>query len=150
MGWEEQSAIFAACGLCGVLIGIGADGYRAWQSAVHLRRRSIILLDCLLWCVLAVLVCSLMLTLNGGDMRSYVFLALMVGYLIYRRLAGTRIVRLWLWCAKAVRTVWRIARRILAAICLPLGWCLSMASSLVRIIIRQMPKIRKSPPEQKS
>lgn len=150
MGWEEQGTIFAACSLCGAAIGIGADGYRAWQSAARVSRMTVNIIDCLLWCALAALVFCLMLALNGGDMRSYVFLALVLGYLVYRRLVGQRIVRLWLWCAKAVCTVCRCLRRIITLLCLPLRWCLRVAVGLVRCIRRWLAKMRKSPPEEKS
>ena len=150
MGWEEQGLIFAVCSLCGALVGIGADGYRAWQSAVRSHRSIVTALDCLFWCVLAALVCALMLVMNGGDMRLYVFLALALGYLVYRHLVGTRIVRLWLWFARAVMNVCRCLRRVIITLCLPLAWCLRIVMRLARRIRRWLNKLRKSPPDEKS
>ncbi len=150
MSWEEQGIIFAACCLCGAAIGIGADGYRAWQSAVRTKRITTTVLDCLLWCAFASLVFALMFIMNGGDMRSYVFLALITGYLGYRRAAGERIVRLWLWCARAVRTVLRFLRRIIITICLPIRVCFRAFVGLVRRIARLLTLMRKSPPEEKN
>ena len=146
MGWEEQGSVFAVCCLAGAFIGIGADGYRAWQMSRHTTRSVMIMLDCLLWCVLAVLVCVLMLRMNGGDMRSYVFLALAVGYLVYRQLVGQRIVRLWLSCARTVRSIFRWAWRVLVVLCLPVRWCLRA----MRWLIRRVTPKRKSPPSEKS
>ena len=150
MGWEEQGIIFAACCLCGAAVGIGADGYRAWQSAVRTKRMTMTVLDCLLWCALAALVFALMLIMNGGDMRSYVFLALAVGYFVYRRAVGTRIVRLWVQSARAVRTICRCLRRIIIPLSLPLRWCLRMLVGLGRRIARLLTPKRKSPPEEKN
>lgn len=150
MGWEEQGTIFAVCSLFGVLVGIGADGYRAWQTAIRKDRKVVAVLDCLLWCVLAAFVCVLMVFLNGGDMRSYVFLALVVGYFVYRRLVGDRIIRLWLWCACAVQTVCRRAWRILTVLCAPLRWCMRIADSMVRWLLGRLAVMRKSPPDEKS
>ena len=146
MGWEEQGTVFAVCCLFGALIGIGADGYRAWQTAMHTDRSVTTVLDCLLWCALAVLVCVLMLCMNGGDIRAYIFLALAVGHLIYRKLVGRRVVRSWLWCARMVRTVFRRAWRIFVMLCLPVRWCLHS----VRWLVGRITPKRKSPPDEKS
>jgi len=146
MGWEEQGIIFGICSLCGMLVGIGADGYRAWQSAVRYRRTTVIMLDLFLWCVLAVLVWSLMLVLNGGEIRLYVFLALLTGYLIYRRMAGTHITGAWLWCARTICRIYRCVRRVINTLCLPLRWGLRTA----RRIMRRLTMMRKSPPDEKS
>ncbi len=150
MGWEEQGTIFAVCSLTGVLVGIGTDGYRAWQTAMRKDRKFVVVLDCLLWCVLAALVCSLMLVLNGGEMRSYVFLALLTGYLVYRRAAGTRITGAWLWCARTVCRLCRWVWRIITVLCLPLGWCLRTAARSVRWLGGWLMPKRKSPPDEKS
>lgn len=150
MGPEEQAIIFGAGVVCGVVGGIGADAYRAWKGMVRMKPVATAALDCLCWCVLAAFVCALLLFLNGGDLRSYFFLALMLGYAVYRRIAGMRIVGLWRWWARLILQSGRWLCRLLAVLCLPLRFLIRKAMVLLRWLTKWLKPKRNLPPEEKT
>lgn len=94
MDIEEQLIYFFIWLVCGMGIGSIVDGYRAWLIARR-NRKYVFEWDCAAWCALAVGIFLVSFYLNGADIRIYFFLALGGGYLVYRRIFGSRIVRLW-------------------------------------------------------
>lgn len=134
---DPQVILFGAGIVCGITSGIGADGYRAWRSAVRIGGGLSIAADCLCWCVLAAFVSALLFYLNGGEVRFYFFAALLCGYGCYRYAAGDRIVRLWLSLCRGVRAAVR-------AVCKPIAVIILSCGRLLRYLKR------KSPPENKN
>ncbi|MBO5244684.1 MAG: spore cortex biosynthesis protein YabQ [Selenomonadales bacterium] len=140
---DSQVIIFGAGIVGGIVSGIGADGYRAWRSAVRSGHRATVVSDCLCWCVLAACLSALLFYLNGGEVRSYFLAALLIGYLCYRYLAGDRIVHLWWQTMRLVRRICRGLQAAAKTVCMPIAVILRWCGHLLG-----RPR-RKSPPEDK-
>ena len=77
--------IQAFCGT--LLLGIGAGLiFQYYQTAIRLarlRKYALYVVDLALWIVMIGIIFAAMFFINGGEMRIYVLLALLIGILIY-------------------------------------------------------------------
>lgn len=150
MGTEQQAVIFGAGIVCGIIGGLGADGYRVWRSAVRIGRTAAVTADCLCWCVLAAVVAALLFYLNGGEMRSYFFAAMLIGYIGYRYAAGDRVVRSYRYLTGMMHRAFRMVWIVLGIVTAPLFAALRCIAVLGRWLKRMLIPKRKSPPEDKN
>ncbi len=67
----------------GVLIGVILDTYRVLKARFRLRGWVVSLVDFLYWAVSAALVFSLLLWSNWGELRFYIFVAVLTGFFLY-------------------------------------------------------------------
>ncbi|MDD3853907.1 MAG: spore cortex biosynthesis protein YabQ [Syntrophomonadaceae bacterium] len=77
--------IQAFCGT--LLLGIGAGLiFQYYQTVIRLarlRKYALYIVDLTLWIVMIAIIFAAMFFINGGEMRIYVLLALLIGMLIY-------------------------------------------------------------------
>ncbi|MDO4540935.1 MAG: spore cortex biosynthesis protein YabQ [Syntrophomonadaceae bacterium] len=78
-----QLQAFAMTLLLGVLLGFIFHGYQLLISQLGLRQGLLYVCDLILWALLLWLIFGALLFINEGELRSYVFLALIVGVLLY-------------------------------------------------------------------
>jgi len=133
----------------GLILGVALDTYRVLKERFRLRGWVVSLVDLLYWVAAASLVFHLLVWSNWGELRFYVFVAVLAGFWIYfswfsdgvfRSLRwllqwveriGRSVIRLvvvvvwfplaylWALCRKAGTLLWRLVRGVLRLILVP-------------------------------
>jgi len=109
---DVQFLTMAAMIGCGAALGLLFDGYRVVWAELRLPRRWFPPFDLLYWVLAAPAVFRVLYLVNGGEIRFYVFLSLLLGVSAYFALlgaAGRSVMRRLL---RAAILVFRIFRRI--------------------------------------
>lgn len=86
----EQVIIFIMLVLLGNLIGVLFDFYRVLRKAYSLRKRGTNLGDAIFWILVTIITYLFLLIYLWGEVRVYVFIAMVIGFLIYLRLFSVR------------------------------------------------------------
>ena len=153
---REQIFAFLVMILTGIVSGFCYDFYLVLKSRWKLKKTGTGVGDLLFWAALTVLVFSLLLVGNYGELRLYVVIALGLGLLIYFKIISKGMVsllqmlfntiqKLWLLTIKTIAFFWKIVlfplRIIKAAVCYPvnlLNKIISMISSWLKGTIRKI------------
>lgn len=102
----------AAMVLSGAALGLLYDGYRVLSGELRFPRWMIPPLDILYWAVGAVAVFRVLYLSNGGEVRIYVFLALLLGISTYFALLSGFFVQAIRWTIAQVRRLIRFSIRL--------------------------------------
>lgn len=148
METEEQLLKFLVWVAFGIGCGIGADGYRSWSQTIF-RTKSFVWSDCGIWCVFAICVFLFSLYLREGEMRFYFFLGLGGGYVLYRRIFGDRVMRIWVGAITVTQKIARGGRRVVRMMIMPICFLTGSVGSAKRIVQRWFAKREDLPPTEK-
>lgn len=87
----SQVMVFLFTILTGVLAGLLYDFYAGIGYVWRLRKTGIFLGDVIFWVILTILVYSLILYYNQGEVRFFVFLGLVIGAFLYFQISRKRV-----------------------------------------------------------
>jgi spore cortex biosynthesis protein YabQ len=104
MGWMTVS---------GIMLGVMLDIYRVMKIRFRLRGWVVSLIDLLYWTVAAGLVFGLLMWSNWGVLRFYVFLAVVLGMVLYYSWMSRTMIRLISWTFRLAEWMIRIMLRTL-------------------------------------
>lgn len=96
----------------GAALGLLFDGYRVLSGELRFPRWIIPPLDILYWTVGTIAVFRVLFLSNGGEVRLYVLLALMIGVSFYFALLSGLFIRIFRWGIEAVRRTIRLFLRL--------------------------------------
>ena len=149
----EQVIIFIMLVLLGNLIGILFDFYRVIQKAYSLKKRGTNLGDAV-FCILVTMITYLFLLIYlWGEVRVYVFIAMIIGFLIYLKIFSARMYYI---IFKVHSIITKVLRYILNIIMIPLKILISgllfpfrFVAYIVLLIWKSLKKIihKKRPPQ---
>lgn len=107
----------------GMIIGLLFDGYRVLRGIMTPKMLITELGDLLFWLIATMLVFGTLIFINWGEVRLYIFIGLMIGFVLYMRLFSRYILRL-------LKRLWdysRIGAAFLnTIICKLLLWCIKV------------------------
>ncbi|MGI6125728.1 MAG: spore cortex biosynthesis protein YabQ [Planifilum sp.] len=107
----------------GLILGVALDTYRVLKERLRLRGWVVSLVDLLYWVAAASLVFHLLVWSNWGELRFYVFIAVLAGFWTYFTWFSDGVFRIlrWLfaWLERAVQTVIRL---VTVLVWLPLAY----------------------------
>jgi len=83
LGLFAQIKAFFLTLVVGMMVGTLLHLYQASLRAAHPKRCCLYLMDFFIWMILILLVFSALLIINRGEMRVYVFIALILGIVLY-------------------------------------------------------------------
>ena len=83
MSLQTQWITMATMVGSGLILGVALDAYRVLKERFHLRGWVVSLVDLLYWVAAASLVFHLLVWSNWGELRFYVFVAVLAGFWIY-------------------------------------------------------------------
>ncbi|PTL22270.1 spore cortex biosynthesis protein YabQ [Shouchella clausii] len=136
MALTVQFYTMVAMAAMGICLGAAVDTYGRFLPRQRTFRIHIALLDIAFWIVQALLVFYILFKTNQGDIRIYVFLALLCGYAAYQALfkgVYNWLVNLVITIVQAVlRFVWGLLK---AFIVMPIKWLLMSVRRFVMIIV---------------
>ncbi|HZG77746.1 MAG TPA: spore cortex biosynthesis protein YabQ [Paenibacillus sp.] len=112
MTLSVQFLTMAAMMLSGAALGLLFDGYRVLSGELRFPRWIIPPLDILYWAVGTVAVFRVLFLSNGGEVRIYVFLALMIGVSFYFALLSGFAVKTIRWTIGRVKALIRLLIRL--------------------------------------
>lgn len=102
---ESQLATFLWLALTAIALSFLFDCYRFMRKTLRLRVLTTAVADLCFWLFAALIVFSVLLCSNGGEMRLYVFISLALGALFYYRLLSSRAMQCILVGFKALRGI---------------------------------------------
>ncbi|CAI6084690.1 spore cortex biosynthesis protein YabQ [Cohnella sp. JJ-181] len=118
--------------LCGLGMGTVFDIYRAAAARLRFRRWLLPLIDLLYWIAATLIVFRILLGVNYGEVRLYVFLGIGIGVTAYFGLFSAQVLRAAGWIFEALRRlgllIWRTVR---ALFIVPVLWIVRMLASLL-------------------
>ncbi|WP_217596988.1 spore cortex biosynthesis protein YabQ [Cohnella sp. GbtcB17] len=118
--------------LCGLGMGTVFDIYRAAAVRLHFRRWLLPVIDLLYWVAATLIVFRILLGINYGEVRLYVFLGIGIGVCAYFGLFSSHVLRAAGWIFETLRKLglllWRIVRILLIV---PLTWIVRTLASLL-------------------
>ncbi|WP_309122871.1 spore cortex biosynthesis protein YabQ [Paenibacillus sp.] len=112
MTLSAQFLTMAAMMLSGAALGLLFDGYRVLSGELRFPRWIIPPLDILYWAVGTVAVFRVLFLSNGGEVRIYVFLALMIGVSFYFALLSDVFVNVIRWSIGRIKALIRMLIRL--------------------------------------
>lgn len=80
---EQQLFVLLYLSVTGVLIGLLFDFFKAWGRIFHFSRKIVFATDLFICVAAALIVFQLLFMTNWGEVRLFVFLALLLGLLVY-------------------------------------------------------------------
>jgi len=139
MGWMTAS---------GIILGVLLDIYRVIKGRFRFKGWVVSLIDLLYWTVAAGLVFGLLMWSNWGVLRFYVFLAVILGIVLYYFWMSRTMIRLISWTIRLAEWMIRIVLRTLyvtfwvpltyawTVLCFTGAWTIRLLLMLLRIIRR--------------
>ena len=91
----------------GLILGVALDAYRVLKERLHLRGWVVSLVDLLYWVAAASLVFHLLVWSNWGELRFYVFVAVLAGFWIYFSWFSDGVFRFLRWLLQGLERVWK-------------------------------------------
>lgn len=135
-------ATMLAMTVMGVWIGASIDTYRRFLSV---RRPPIWLMftnDVVFWLLQGLLMFYILLNVNEGEMRMYVFLAVLLGYAAYQSLFQTIFLRWLETTIRCIKTLYRLTvKTVEMFIILPIKWLLQIIFALCMIVVTALWRI---------
>lgn len=129
MNLSVQFMTMAAMAVMGIWIGLSVDTYGRFFYRGPRRRWNVLQIsgDLVFWLIQGLLVFLVLLSVNHGDVRIYIFIALLCGYAAYRSLFQSLYRRLLEFCIQAVLFVMRTLKQIfIYGLLRPVGWVLKL------------------------
>lgn len=93
-GTAQQLSTFGWMVITGAGVGLIFDLYRVSRGLIRPRWLLTALGDLLFWLLVAVLTYGVLLQVNSGEVRVFVFLGLFIGLFLYYRFVSTLVIRL--------------------------------------------------------
>ena len=94
---SAQLYAFSIVLLAGISLGFLVDVYRVIRGIVRPGIISTALLDLLFWAVLTPIMAAYLLLANWGELRGYVVIGLILGFMFYRLIMSRAVIALLLW-----------------------------------------------------
>jgi spore cortex biosynthesis protein YabQ len=80
---EQQFIVFLYLSTAGVMIGVVFDFVKAWGKIFHFSRKTFFAIDLFICLAATLIVYQVLFLTNWGEVRFYVFLALLLGLILY-------------------------------------------------------------------
>ncbi|MFA9559795.1 spore cortex biosynthesis protein YabQ [Evansella sp. AB-rgal1] len=136
MTLDIQFLSMLASAATGIWFGASFDTYKHFIGSPQRFRWTLLLNDILFWLVQALIFFYVLLQVNQGEVRFYLFLALLLGYSIYRSILEDIYQRILHWFIRVcVRLYDIITRIILVLIVNPIKWLLQVILTLSMMIL---------------
>ncbi|MDG5789991.1 spore cortex biosynthesis protein YabQ [Evansella sp. AB-P1] len=120
----------------GIWFGASFDTYKRFIGSPQRFRWTLLVNDILFWLVQALIFFYVLLQVNQGEVRFYLFLAVLLGYSIYRSLFEKIYLRILEWMIHfTVKTYNIIANAIKVLVINPIKWLLKVLLSLSMILL---------------
>jgi spore cortex biosynthesis protein YabQ len=126
------------------MLGLILDTYHVLKQRFQMRGWVVSLVDFLYWSVSAVLVFSLLMWSNWGELRFYIFVAVCLGFFFYYQWLSKLVIRLLRWLVHVIEQIlYRIARTIYVLIWLPVVRLVRFVRSFLSFLVQIMRKLVK-------
>ncbi len=83
MGLFAQIQAFLLTSILGIIASLIFHYYQQTIRSMRVGRNSLYVMDIILWMIMIILIAAALLIINQGEIRVYVFIALLVGGLVY-------------------------------------------------------------------
>lgn len=83
MGLFAQIQAFLLTFILGIIVGLIFHYYQLTIRSMGVGKYPLYLMDLILWIIMIIFIASALLLINQGEMRVYVFIALLIGGLVY-------------------------------------------------------------------
>jgi spore cortex biosynthesis protein YabQ len=100
----------------GLILGVALDAYRVLKERFHLRGWVVSLVDLLYWVAAASLVFHLLVWSNWGELRFYVFVAVLAGFWIYFSWFSGGVFRFLRWLLQGLERLGRAVIRVVTVL----------------------------------
>ena len=109
---SEQLTLFALMVTMGIILGIIFDFYRAIRGIAEPGKFFTIVGDIIFWVIATVIVFSALMWKTWGEMRAYVFIGLIIGFIVHWYYISPLVLKLFksfiLFVIWMVKIIWRI------------------------------------------
>ncbi|SMD04592.1 spore cortex biosynthesis protein YabQ [Sporomusa malonica] len=112
MEFSAQVSTFLLIAATGILLGVLFDTYRVLRGVFRPPWLITSVADLLYWLVAAGIAFLALILGNWGELRFYVFIAMISGVAVYYRLASRYVVKLIMALLKLLASSWRSAKRV--------------------------------------
>ena len=112
-----QAIIFLIFITIGIIIGIVFDIFRIFRKTFNTPDIVTYIEDIIFWLLTGLIIIYSIFVFNNGEIRLYMFLAVILGCLIYMLLFSKFIINI---CVKILTTIIKILRRIISIISIPI------------------------------
>ena len=102
---ENQAYVFFIFILNGFLIGIVFDVFRIFRKAIKTSDIVTYIQDILFWMISCFIILYSLFKFNNGNIRGYVFLGIIIGYLIYFLLFSKTLIKINLYFINLIKKV---------------------------------------------
>lgn len=120
----------------GIWFGASFDTYKRFVGSSGRFRWTLLVNDILFWLLQALVFFYVLLQVNEGEVRFYLFLSLLLGYSIYRALFENYYLRVLEWTIHLVRETIRITVQIITILFInPIKWLLKVLVALSMIVL---------------
>lgn len=143
---SEQTVVFLAMSLCGALVGVLFDLFRSFRLLAK-PRSAVVHLSDFLFCLLGlILLFSVLVHFNGGQLRWYVFLGTILGAVLYFSAISSYVLRFLMFTecmfVKIIRIILKIlltpARFLYKILIVPMYQILRKAGKKIRCIAKDL------------
>ena len=90
----NQAYLFLIFTLDGIIIGILFDFFRILRKTIKTKDFVTYIQDCLFWILTGLLILYSIFTFNNGEIRLYLFLAIIIGIILYILIASHYIIKI--------------------------------------------------------
>lgn len=114
---QAQVYVFLTTLYGGVIMGLIYDIYRIFRFYSRPKRVKTFIEDIIFWIILSILVVSIVMYTNWGELRGYIFVGFLIGAIIYNKLLSKKIIR---FISRIVNFVLKKLRRLMNFITIPI------------------------------
>ena len=120
----------------GFYLGIVLDTFRRLTRRLAKRQLLFAFLEVCFWLTQTFILFFLLFLVNGGELRGYIFVAVLLGFSAYQALAATVYKRLLEWFIRAIIYIYQLFSSIIHAIViLPILFCVKVVWICLRAIV---------------
>ncbi|UCZ53318.1 spore cortex biosynthesis protein YabQ [Bacillus shivajii] len=131
MTLEVQFLSMLASVGAGIWLGASFDTYKRLAGKKIFFRWTLIVNDLLFWILQAIIFFYILLTVNEGEVRFYLFIALLLGYSIYRAMLENIYRNMLEWMISFTIGVFRFTTRLVKVLIInPIKWLLNVVLTL--------------------
>lgn len=130
---ENQAYLFLTFSFTGIIIGVLFDFFRILRRTIKTSNIATYIEDVLFWVLTGFLILYNIMYFNSGEIRIYMFLAIILGVLIYMFTLSNILIKIFS----------KILKVIIITLETPIKWVKAILSKLITIIVKIFTKTTK-------
>ena len=131
---ENQAYLFLIFSFTGIIIGVLFDFFRILRRTIKTSNIATYIEDVLFWVLTGFLILYNIMYFNSGEIRIYMFLAIILGVLIYMFTLSNILIKIFS----------KILKVIIITLETPIKWVKAILSKLITIIVKIFTKTTKN------